>query len=218
MAEMVSRQAPPRFAGSAKVTDSSFVLRATRLARNAFHRRKLKVEREAEERVEAVMSSKQHIAALRRVARHVNTVSLAILLIRAITLAPAAAAATAAKPAEENRVVNYHAVDRAAIENLQRWVAAGHEDWCKDARLVAAEELKRIASSFPGDATELDTINLGHASEGGSAKKVAFEWTPIDGRATYRVTLERFGWLLPIAKDADGVVWVPTTIEILIHE
>ena len=163
------------------------------------------------------MSSKKYIAGMRREARHMYTVSFATLLTAAMTLAPVAVAATTPKSAEENRVVNYHA-NRAEIENLQRWVAAGHEDWCKDARLVAAEELKRIASSFPGDATELDAINLGEASEGGSAKKVAFAWTPVDGRTTYRVTVERFDWLLPIAKDADLVVWVPTTMEIQIHE
>src|SRR5262249_22304506 len=133
------------------------------------------------------------------------------------TLAPVAAAATTAKSAEEHRVANYKAVDRAAIEHLQRWVAAGHEEWCKDARLVAAEELKRIAAGFPGNATELEAIDLGQASQDGSAKKVAFEWTPIDGRSTYRVTVERFEWLLPIAKDVDTVVWVPTTIEIQTH-
>ena len=50
------------------------------------------------------------------------------------------------------------------------------------------------------------------------AKKVEFEWTPLDGRATYRVTVQRFEWLLPIVKDADRVVWVPTMTEIQIHE
>jgi hypothetical protein len=30
--------------------------------------------------------------------------------------------------------------------------------------------------------------------------------------------VERFEWLLPIAKDADAVVWVPTMTEIRIHD
>jgi len=42
--EMATRQAPPRFARSAKVTNSSFALRATRLARDAFRSQKLKGE------------------------------------------------------------------------------------------------------------------------------------------------------------------------------
>src|SRR5690242_9227588 len=140
----------------------------------------------------------------------IGTVGLATVLIGAMTLAPWAAATATAKSGEENKVVNYRTVDRAEIENLQRWVAAGHEDWCKDARLVAAEELKRIAADFVDDPTELNAVNLGASAENGSAKKVAFEWTPLDGRATYRVTVERFKWLLPIAKGADAVVWVPT--------
>jgi hypothetical protein len=53
---------------------------------------------------------------------------------------------------------------------------------------------------------------------GDGVKKAAFEWTPFDGRATYRVTVERFEWLLPIAKDTNGVVWVPTKTEIQIHD
>lgn len=135
-----------------------------------------------------------------------------------MSLAPAAVAAWTAKSLEENRVVNYRVVDQAEIENLQRWVAAGHEDWCKDARLVAAEELKRIAADFAGDTTDLSAVEFGEGADtANGAKKVAFEWTPLDGQATYRVTVERFEWLLPIAKDANAVVWVPTMTEILIH-
>ena len=135
------------------------------------------------------------------------------------TSASPATAARTAKHREESRVLSYHAVDRAEIENLQRWVAAGHEDWCKDARLVAAEELKRIAADFAADATQLNAVDVTERADGiGGAKRVAFEWTPLDGRATYRVTVERFEWLLPMAKDADAVVWVPTVTEIQIHE
>jgi hypothetical protein len=65
-----------------------------------------------------------------------------------------ASVAAAAKSGEENRVVNYHAVDRAQIENLQRWVAAGHEAWCKDPRLLAAEDLRRIAADVADGAAD----------------------------------------------------------------
>src|SRR5215467_2592104 len=111
-----------------------------------------------------------------------GAVRWAALLLGALALAPVAALA---KSGEENRVVNYHAVDRAQIENLQRWVAAGHEDWCKDPRLVAAEELKRVAADFADDLTELTRAK----QDGDGAKKASFEWTPLDGRATYRVTV-----------------------------
>ena len=151
--------------------------------------------------------------------RSVFGIGSASVLVAAMTMAPVAAAAKATKSEEENRVVSYRAVDRAKIENLQRWVAAGHEDWCKDAPRVAADELKRLAADFVDNATELTAVNIGESPGGGNgAKKMAFEWTPLDGRATYRVTVERFEWLMPIAGDADAVVWVPTMTEMQIHE
>ena len=116
--------------------------------------------------------------------------------------------ATAGQKGGEERLVSYRMIEREKIENLQRWVAAGHEEWCKDARLVAAQDLQRITSEFGGDAAELS------AGAGGDGKRMTFEWAGLDGRVLYRVTVERFAWLLPIAKDADGIVWVPTVVEV----
>jgi hypothetical protein len=102
------------------------------------------------------------------------------------------------------------------VENLQRWVSSGHADWCKDARLVAAKELWRLAPEYSGDGFELNAISAEPIASGGN--RVTFEWTPLDGRALYRVTVERFDWLLPIAKNSESIVWVPTSTEIRIHE
>ena len=151
--------------------------------------------------------------AVQKATRGGGAVRWAALLLGVLALPSVTALA---KSGEENRFVNYHAVDRAEIENLQRWVAAGHEAWCKDPRLVAAEDLRRIAADFADGAAELNLADLGDGN--GGAKKLAFEWTPPDGRATYRVTVERFDWLLPIAKDAAAVVWVPTMMEIELHD
>ena len=123
-------------------------------------------------------------------------------------------AATLTAPAGARRSTpefRYRSLDRREIENLQRWVAAGHEVWCKDARLVAAEELKRMAKDFAGDAAELNALDAPTPADG--AGKATFEWVPLDGRGVYRVTVERFAWLLPIAKDAQRLVWVPTVAE-----
>lgn len=132
-----------------------------------------------------------------RFAKGLGSVVVGCLLLGGVALANS----------DEQRVVRYRVVDREEIENLQRWVAAGHEDWCKDARLVASKELERIAPEFAGNATELFLME----SNEGQIK--AFEWRAQDGR-TYRVTVERFAWLLPIASEADQVVWVPTVTEI----
>jgi hypothetical protein len=117
---------------------------------------------------------------------------------------------------EEDRIVNERTIDRAEVENLQRWVSSGHADWCKDARLVAAEELWRLAPEYSGDGFELNASNAEPSANDGN--RVTFEWAPMDGRALYRVTVERFDWLLPIARDTEAIVWVPTSTEIHIHE
>ena len=119
-----------------------------------------------------------------------------------------------ARARDEDRVVSEIAVDRARVENLQRWVSAGHADWCKDARVVAAEELWRVAADFSGDGFEMNLVSEGLDAKAGAGNREIFEWAPLDGRAVYRVTVERFAWLMPIAKSTDATVWVPTSMEI----
>jgi len=140
-------------------------------------------------------------------------IGVAGMLAGAMTLAPLAVAGGARK---EDRIVNERTVNRAEVENLQRWVSSGHADWCKDARLVAAEELWRLAPEYSGDGLELNAISGETNAAGGN--RVTFEWASMDGRAVYRVTVERFDWLLPIASDTEAIVWVPTSTEIRTHE
>jgi hypothetical protein len=135
------------------------------------------------------------------------------MLAGALTLAPLAAAGGVR---EEDRITNEQIINRREVENLQRWVSSGHADWCRDARLVAAEELWRLAPEYSRDGFELNPISTEPIANGGN--RVTFEWTPMDGRALYRVTVERFDWLLPIAKNSESIVWVPTSTEIRIHE
>jgi hypothetical protein len=135
------------------------------------------------------------------------------MLAAAMTLAPLAAGGAVR---EEDRITNERIINRREVENLQRWVSSGHADWCKDARLVAAEDLWRLAPEYSGDGFELNAMSAEPIANGGN--RVTFEWAPMDGRALYRVTVERFDWLLPIAKDSESSVWVPTSTEIRIHE
>lgn len=116
------------------------------------------------------------------------------------------------------RVLLVQEVDRAQVENLQRWVTSGHDEWCKDARQVAAEEMRRLATDFTegGSALIVADEGTGRTEDGTSA--TTFEWTAPDGSARYRVTVEKFAWLLPIAGDAESIVWVPTGAEIWICE
>jgi hypothetical protein len=129
----------------------------------------------------------------------------------AMTFVPVALAANTRK---EDPISHEGVINRAKVENLQRWVSAGHADWCKDARVVAAEELWRLAPDYSGDGFELAAM----VATESAGNRVTFEWAPLDGRALYRVTVERFDWLLPIAKNTESIVWVPTSTEILTHE
>ena len=122
-------------------------------------------------------------------------------------------ASAAVAGAAERRVEISRELDRVKIENLQRWVSSGHEEWCKDARLVAMDELRRVAPAFAGDGADVEALPLD--IESASAESATFVWSSLDGRATYRVTVERFGWLLPIAGDSNAIVWVPTHAEII---
>ena len=147
--------------------------------------------------------------------KRVFGVALAGMLVGAMTLAPVAGAAAGRRSRDEERVVSERAIDRTEVENLQRWVSAGHADWCKDARLVAAEELKRVAAEYSDEGFELDAVENRDSSSG---NRVAFEWATVDGRVAYRVTVERFEWLLPIAKNVESMVWVPTSTEIVVQD
>ncbi|HUI75641.1 MAG TPA: hypothetical protein VLX32_11875 [Candidatus Acidoferrum sp.] len=159
------------------------------------------------------MSTKRDEA--RRIAerpKKMISLSAGVLAVLVVFLAPAKLSGT---PHEE-RITENKSIDRAAIENLQRWVSSGHETWCKDARAVASEQLRRIAPDFLSEQDELMVLPL--EAQSGSPTKRVFTWTPLDGRATYRVTVERFSWLLPIAGKNDAIVWVPTRTEIIAHE
>jgi hypothetical protein len=147
--------------------------------------------------------------------KRVGGTAMAAILVGAMALAPMAGAAAARGSRVEERVTNERAIDRAEVENLQRWVSAGHADWCKDARLVAAEELKRVAAEYSDGGFELDAVEDQDLSSGNRA---TYEWATVDGRVAYRVTVERFEWLLPIAKNVESMVWVPTGTEILVRE
>ena len=154
-----------------------------------------------------------YLANVRRGLKRVIGIGVFGVLASAMMLAPLAGASGVH---EEDRIMYERTIDRAQVENLQRWVSAGHADWCRDARLVAAEELWRLAPEYSGGGFELNAIGAETIANGGN--RVTFEWAPLDGRAVYRVTVERFDWLLPIARDAEAIVWVPTSTEIRIHK
>jgi hypothetical protein len=129
------------------------------------------------------------------------------------SLAIAAPAIASAAPQQQQREVRVPRIDRRAIENLQRWVSNGHDTWCKDAQLVASAEMRRIAPEFAGYEYDLASLPLETRSQ--AATRAVFTYTSLDGRKTYRITLRRYAWLLPLAGDTRSIVWVPTRAEVI---
>lgn len=160
------------------------------------------------------MGSESDEMKARRGFRSVIAIGIAGVLVGAMALGPIGAAAT--NSPDEGRVIDEQVIERGEVENLQRWVSAGHADWCKDPRLVAAEELKRLAVEYSGNAFELSAVADDDNSNDGD--RMTFEWATVDGRVLYRVTVERFEWLLPIAKNMESMVWVPSSTEIRSQE
>lgn len=138
---------------------------------------------------------------------------LAVLVGSMVIVAPAIAAASPL-PHKEVRIPR---VDRRVIENLQRWVSGGHDTWCKDAKLVASAEMRRIAPEFAG--FEYDLVSLPLETKSQAATRTEFTYTSLDGRKTYHITLQRYAWLLPFAGgDARSIVWVPSRTEIVTNQ
>ena len=138
---------------------------------------------------------------------------LAVLAGSMAVVAPKIAAASPL-PHKEIQVVR---MDRRAIENLQRWVSGGHDGWCKDARLFASAEMRRIAPEFAG--YEYDLVSLPLETKSQAATRAEFTYAPLDGRKTYRIMLQRYAWLLSLAGgDARSIVWVPSRMEIVTNQ
>jgi len=135
--------------------------------------------------------------------------ALRALVVASLLFVAPVVAAAAPLSHKETRIPR---IDRRAVENLQRWVNGGHDAWCTDAREVALVELRRTAPDFSG--TRLDLVSLNTSAQEKSATQAEFTWTALDGSVSYRITLERFGWLKPLAGKTGGKVWTPTRVKI----
>ncbi|MGB7844876.1 MAG: hypothetical protein WBL63_04620 [Candidatus Acidiferrum sp.] len=127
------------------------------------------------------------------------------------TLGAAMNLAGAQAQAKERRFVQDFAVDRATVENLQRWVNAGHDPWCRDPQLVAAASLRRVSSKF----SDYELASLPLELVRTRKTKVTYAFHSLDGSATYRITLRRYRYLLPTAGSLPQMIWVPERVEII---
>ncbi len=132
------------------------------------------------------------------------------LLLLLLGVAPAPSTHAQTKP---HRIVKTYPVNRANAENLQRWVNAGHDTWCRDPKLVAAATLEQFAPGLADSTYELASQPVVHKlSHGNSA---IYTYHSLDGQTTYRLTLRRPQWLRPTARSLNNTIWLPTRLEIL---
>lgn len=115
---------------------------------------------------------------------------------------------------KEHRVVQNFSVDRATVENLQRWVNSGHDSWCRDPQLVAAAVLRRISPEF----SEYELTSLPLERERSQKTKAIYTFHSLDGRASYRITLRRYRYLRPMAGSLRQMIWVPESAEIITRD
>jgi hypothetical protein len=111
----------------------------------------------------------------------------------------------------EHQVVQAIPVDRARVENLQRWVDAGHDTWCRNPQFVAAMTLRRVAPEFSNCDFELASLTTGN--EKVSPAQAIYTFHSLDGHTSYRITLRRFCWQSKTAASRDERIWVPVSSE-----
>ncbi len=115
---------------------------------------------------------------------------------------------------KEHRIVLHFPIDRAKAEDLQRWVNAGHDSWCRDPQLVAAAALGHISSELSQYELSSLPLELEHSDK----TQVVYTFHSLDGHATYRITLRRHLYLLHTAGFLHRIIWLPESAEILTHD
>jgi hypothetical protein len=135
---------------------------------------------------------------------------LLALLLLLLGVAPTPSAHAQTKP---HRIVKTYPINRANAENLQRWVNAGHDTWCRDPKLVAAHTLRQFAPGLADATYELASQPVVHKLSHGNT--AIYTYHSLDGQTTYRITLRRPQWLHPAAGSLNKTVWLPVRLEIL---
>ena len=145
---------------------------------------------------------------IRRVLPVIARITVSLILW---TLGSGMVLESAAESAKEHRTAYTFAVDRAQAEDLQRWVNQGHDEWCRDAQIVAAATMRRLSGEFD----EMEAASMPLELERGEKKEAVYTFHSLDGRKTYRILLRRYEWLLSAAGSWEEMIWVPEKAEIV---
>lgn len=131
-----------------------------------------------------------------------------LLLLLGVASTPSAYAQT-----QPHRIVKTYPMNRANAENLQRWVNAGHDTWCRDPKLVAAHTLEQFAPGLADSTYELASQPAVHKLPHGNT--AIYTYHSLDGQTTYRITLRRPQWLRRTAGSTNKIIWLPDRLEVL---
>ena len=142
--------------------------------------------------------------------RTILPVILRITLSLILWTLGASMSVVAAEP-KEHRLVYSFPVERPKIEALQRWVNSGHDEWCRDPQLVAVASLRRIIP----DSGDFELASIPFEAGPGRKMTAVFTIHSLDGSTTYRITVRRYRWLLPLAHSTSKIIWVPVQVEIV---
>jgi hypothetical protein len=105
------------------------------------------------------------------------------------------------------RKVKHSSPQRKEIIAMQREVNEGHRPTQLQAQTVATIALRELRNDPLLSESSINEESL-------TNRFAVYSVSGNDGK-TYRVTLQRFKWLLPIAKKYEWMIWVPVKSEVL---
>jgi hypothetical protein len=137
---------------------------------------------------------------------------LRVLLALLLLLLGVAPALPTFAQTRTQRTVKTYPTNRANAENLQRWVNAGHDTWCRDPKLAAAHTLEQFAPGLADATYGLASQPVVHKLFHGNT--AIYTYHSLDGQTTYRVTLRRPQSIRSTAGSVHEMVWIPQRVEI----
>jgi hypothetical protein len=103
-------------------------------------------------------------------------------------------------------------IKRSEYEELQKYINEGHQPWRTDAPAVAGSEILNKKGE-QGNAYGL-ALTLVRETE----REATYNYVDLaEPNVSYRITLKRFKWLLPLAQSWQQMVWAPVEMTIQCH-
>jgi len=102
-------------------------------------------------------------------------------------------------------------VDKKELQQLQQFVNEGHQPWRLDSQAIAAEKALQLDNTSK---ERWNVYGVPATLVGESETRATYEIKSRHAGVSYRITVERFDWLLPSAKKWEWMVWTPAEVRI----